>query len=131
MNAVFACKSAVFLLDDNKQLALIESLSHFDVDAKEASVAHWSFTNKQNAGRGTKTLPGARGMYLPMRGAVGIVGVLGIRLTDIEQVLTPEELHLLETFVSQIALTVERAILSEQLAQATGKLQRSNSRLKL
>jgi len=125
LNEVFACKSAVFLPDDQGQLELVENLSHFDVDVKESSVAQWSFINKQNAGHGTKTLPGAQGMYLPMRGAVGIVGVLGIRLMDLEQVLKPEELHLLETFASQIALTVERAILSEQLAKATGNFQRS------
>jgi two-component system sensor histidine kinase KdpD len=122
LNEVFACKSAVFLPENSGQLAAIKQLSFFEVDAKELGVAQWVFLNKQSAGKGTKTLPGSVGMYLPMRGAAGIVGVLGIKITS-GQSLTPEELHLLETFVSQIALTVERAILSEQLAQANSKLE--------
>jgi two-component system sensor histidine kinase KdpD len=122
LNEVFACKSAVFLPEGSGQLVAIKQLSFFEVDAKELGVAQWVFLNKQSAGRGTKTLPGSIGMYLPMRGAAGIVGVLGINLTP-GQTPTPEEFHLLETFVSQIALTVERAILSEQLAQANSKLE--------
>jgi two-component system sensor histidine kinase KdpD len=121
LNEVFACKSAVFLPESSGQLVAIKQLSFFEVDAKELGVAQWVFLNKQSAGRGTKTLPGSIGMYLPMRGAAGIVGVLGIKLTP-GQTPTPEEFHLLETFVSQIALSVERAILSEQLAQANSKL---------
>jgi two-component system sensor histidine kinase KdpD len=121
LNEVFACKSAVFLPDGSGQLVVVKQLSFFEVDAKELGVAQWVFLNKQSAGRGTKTLPGSIGMYLPMRGAASIVGVLGIELTA-GQTQTPEETHLLETFVSQIALTVERAILSEQLAQANRKL---------
>jgi two-component system sensor histidine kinase KdpD len=122
LNEVFACKSAVFLPDENGKLTLAENLSHFTVDTKELGVAQWSFVNKQNAGHGTKTLPGAQGMYLALRGAAGTVGVLGILLAKSDQILQAEELHLLETFGSQIALTVERAILSEKLAQATIKL---------
>ena len=125
LNEVFACKSSAFLPSETGQLELLKDLSNVEVDAKEFGVAQWVFMNKQSAGNGTKTLPGARSMYLPMRGTVGIVGVLGIKMTVPEQMLSPEELHLLETFVSQIAVTVERAILSEQLAQATGKLQRA------
>jgi two-component system, OmpR family, sensor histidine kinase KdpD len=123
-NEVFSCKTAVFLPNDARQLVELKDLNTYDVDAKEFGVAQWVFINNQSAGHGTSTLPGAKGMYQPMQGAVGSVGVIGIMLDDLTKLLTLEEMHLMETFVSQIALTVERAVLSEQLAQATIKLQR-------
>jgi two-component system, OmpR family, sensor histidine kinase KdpD len=122
-NEVFSCKTAVFLPNDARQLVELRDLNTYDVDAKEFGVAQWVFINNQSAGHGTSTLPGAKGMYQPMQGAVGSVGVIGIMLDDLTKLLTLEEMHLMETFVSQIALTVERAVLSEQLAQATSKLQ--------
>ena len=121
LNEVFACKTAVFMPEDSGTLAAVKRFSQFEVDAKELGVAQWVFLNKQSAGRGTKTLPGSIGMYMPMRGSAGIVGVMGIDLLP-GKIISPEESHLLETFVSQIALTVERAVLSEQLAQANSKL---------
>jgi two-component system, OmpR family, sensor histidine kinase KdpD len=123
-NEVFSCKTAVFLPNDARQLVELKDINSYDVDAKEFGVAQWVFINNQSAGHGTSTLPGAKGMYQPMQGAVGSVGVIGIMLDDLTKLLSLEEMHLLETFVSQIALTVERAVLSEQLAQATIKLQR-------
>ncbi len=123
-NEVFSCKTAVFLPNESRQIAELKDLSTFEVDAKEFGVAQWVFINNQSAGHGTSTLPGAKGMYQPMNGAVGLVGVIGILLDDLTRLLSLEEMHLMETFVSHIALAVERAVLSEQLAQATSKLQR-------
>ena len=123
-NEVFSCKTAVFLPNEARQLVELKDLNTYEVDAKEFGVAQWAFINNQSAGHGTSTLPGAKAMYQPMQGAVASVGVIGIMLDDAEKLLSLEEMHLLETFVSQIAITVERAILSEQLAQATIKLQR-------
>ncbi|HEY9756955.1 MAG TPA: sensor histidine kinase KdpD [Oculatellaceae cyanobacterium] len=124
LNEAFACKSQAFLPTESGQLLPVREPddTEIEIDSKELGVAQWVYLNKQSAGSGTKTLPGARSMYLPMKGTVNIVGVLGIRLPTDAPPLTPAELHLLETFVNQIAVTLERAILSEQLAQATGNL---------
>ena len=122
-NEVFSCETAIFLKDENKKLIELKELSTYDVDAKELGVAQWVFINDQSAGHGSTTLPGARGLYQPMRGALGTVGVIGIMLKDLSNALTLEESHLMETFIGQIALAVERAMLSEQLAQAIGQVQ--------
>jgi two-component system sensor histidine kinase KdpD len=124
-NEVFSCKTAVLLPNESGQLEELKELSSFDVDAKEFGVAQWVFINNQSAGHGTSTLPGSKGMYQPMKGAVALVGVIGIMLDDLTRSLNLEEMHLMETFVNQIALAVERAVLSDQLAKATGKLQRT------
>ena len=110
-----------FLPGETGQIEAVAEANLFEADAKELGVAQWVYLNKQSAGRGTKTLPGSLGMYLPMPGTVGVVGVLGIRREE-DSEMTPQELHLLQTFVSQIALTVERTNLSDQLAQANSKL---------
>jgi len=121
VNEVFTCRSVVFLPNESGQLQQVDHIGNFDVDSKELGVAQWVFLNKQSAGRTTKTLPGSRALYVPMIGSVGIVGVIGIAFSDQGENLSAQELHLLETFVSQISMAVERAILSEQLNRAMGQ----------
>lgn len=78
---------------------------HFDV--REQAVAQWVFDHGRMAGKTTDTLPAAKGLYLPLRTARGIVGVLGVHPADPRSVVSPERLHLLEAFANQIALAVE------------------------
>ncbi|MBX0328877.1 sensor histidine kinase KdpD [Oscillochloris sp. ZM17-4] len=79
----------------------------------ELGVAGWVYDHAEPAGLGTNTLPGADAIYLPLKGAQGMVGVLGLRPNRRRSALSPEQLHLLETFVSQTALAFERALLAE------------------
>jgi two-component system sensor histidine kinase KdpD len=102
-----------------------DSLSHdlggqlcFTLDAKEHAVAQWVYEHRQVAGLGTATLPSATALYIPLLGARGAVGVFGIRPAQPRRLLAPEQLHLLETFASQIALGIERAALAEAAQQA-------------
>src|SRR5262245_13854032 len=90
----------------------------FVVDAREAGVAQWVFDHQHMAGLGTTTLPGAAALYLPLVAARGTVGVLGIRPAQPRRLLTPEQGALLETFTSQTALALERALLAEEAQHA-------------
>ena len=83
----------------------------------DLGVAEWCFAHSQMAGRGTATLPGAEALYLPLRGAQGPVGVLGLRTDAADGVTAPEQLHLLEAFADQTASAVERAQLAEEAAR--------------
>jgi two-component system sensor histidine kinase KdpD len=76
------------------------------------------YDHQQMAGLGTATLPSAEALYLPLVASRGAVGVLGVRPAQPRRLLAPEQLHLLETFVSQTALALERAILAEEAQQA-------------
>ena len=90
----------------------------FTLDSKEYAVAQWVYEHRQIAGLGTATLPSAAALYMPLLGAHGAVGVFGIRPAQPHRLLAPEQLHLLETFASQIALGLERAALAEAAQQA-------------
>jgi two-component system, OmpR family, sensor histidine kinase KdpD len=114
---IFNSQTAVCLSNKSGELVVIEGLQgSFEVDAHEFGVAQWVFTHGQTAGAGTSTLPGAKAIYLPLRGTSGAIGVIGILAADSQRLMHPEEMHLLETFVNQTALAVQRARLSE-LAQ--------------
>src|SRR6185436_4956065 len=57
-------------------------------------------------------------VYLPLIGSRGTVGVLGVRSAPARRLISPEQLHLLETFANQIALAIERANLADEAQQA-------------
>lgn len=115
---VFGCQAAVMLPDESGETVVVPGIDKaYELDAKETGVAQWVFLNNQVAGIGTSTLPGAKALYLPLTGAKGIIGVIGILPSNRERMFDPDEMHLLETFVNQMALAVERAWLGEQAAQ--------------
>ena len=88
------------------------------MDTSELAVGQWVHEHGQIAGQGTDTLPGASGLYLPLTGSRGTVGVLGLRPQDPRPLQAPEQLHQLETFASQTALAIERARLAEDAERA-------------
>ena len=100
----------------------------FVLGPKEAGVAQWVYDHQHMAGLGTTTLPSAEALYLPLVAARGTVGVLGVRPAQPRRLLTPEQVALLETFASQTALALERALLAEEAQQA--QLQVETERLR-
>ena len=100
-------------------------------DTSEMAVAQWVYEHREMAGLGTTTLPGAKALYLPLVGSRGAVGVMGVRPPDSRTFEAPEQLHLLETFASQTALAIERAVLAEeaQAAQVRVEAERLRSSL--
>jgi two-component system sensor histidine kinase KdpD len=88
----------------------------FVLSPHDEAVAKWVLDHGQTAGRGTATLPGSVGVYLPLatsRETIGVLGVIpaGTRTVDVEQ------LHLLEAFARLIALALERADLEAEADQ--------------
>ena len=100
-------------------------------DTSELAVAQWVYEHREMAGLGTTTLPGAKALYLPLLGSRGAVGVMGVRPPESKSFEAPEQLHLLETFASQTALAIERAVLAEeaQAAQLRVEAERLRSSL--
>src|SRR5262245_35224369 len=76
------------------------------------AVAQWVHEHSEPAGRGTATLAGAQALHLPLVGSRGPVGVLAIAFKPGARQPGTEEMHLLETFASQAALALERALLA-------------------
>ena len=84
----------------------------------ERNVARWVYDHRQVAGRGTQTLPGSQGLYLPLNTSQGQIGVLGIYLVQADYLLSPDQMHLLETYANQTAVAIERAQLSQETERA-------------
>jgi two-component system, OmpR family, sensor histidine kinase KdpD len=82
-------------------------------------VAQWVANNGKTAGAGTDTLPNATALFVPLAGSQQIVGALGVAAKDRDRFLDPEQVRLLETCGSLIALSIERdqSMLSAHEAQ--------------
>jgi len=92
-------------------------LAPFNMDASDRAVAQWAFEHRAAAGSGTDNVPGAQMRFEPLTSSRGVVGVVGMRPAEPHAFDAPEQEHLLETFVSQVAVAVDRALLADE-AQA-------------
>lgn len=92
----------------------VPEVPSFAIDDKERSVAQWVLERGGGrlAGAGSDTLPGARGLYVPLVTTTGTIGVLGVAPADPKRFRDPTALLLLETFARQIALALEREVLA-------------------
>jgi two-component system sensor histidine kinase KdpD len=73
-----------------------------------AVVARWVADHGQPAGAGMDTLPAATALFVPLLGSQRTLGAVGVRSSDPERFLDPEQRRLLETCASLIALSLER-----------------------
>jgi two-component system sensor histidine kinase KdpD len=89
----------------------------------DLSVAQWVYDHGQMAGQGTDTLPGGDVVYLPLPGSSGMIGVLALLPLNPARIALPEQQRLLETFVSQIALALERVRLAVEAHVAQLKME--------
>ncbi|CAN5411079.1 sensor histidine kinase KdpD [soil metagenome] len=117
---VFASETAIFLADRQGDLRIQagSTLPQATTDQERAAV-HWVFEHQQMAGANTDTLPNVKATYLPLKATRGGLGVLAVKPTDIQRLLDPEQLHLLETFANQTSVAIERAYLADEAQTAT------------
>ena len=119
INEVFSSEVVVLLPDEKGNLSVSSTETEtFALNQRELSVAQWTFDHRQQAGRGTDTLPGARALYLPLITSSRTVGVLGILPKDSAWIFDQEQIHILESFANQTAMAIERALLSEETQAA-------------
>src|SRR5262249_15530843 len=109
---------AILLPDSAGRLAnKAHPVSTLSLDQKELSVATWAFEHRQPAGRYTDTLPTSSAQYLPLITPGGVAGIIGVQMRHAEPP-SVEQAALLQTFVSHIALAVERELLNEATQRA-------------
>lgn len=112
----FGLQTAVFLRDVGGRFSLdAHEGSTWRLPASEEAVSQWVFSNQRPAGRNTDTLPEASGLHLPLLAGDHTEGVLAVNLQG-EELLTPEQRELLETFAAQFAVVAakERGIHAQQ-----------------
>ena len=108
-----------FLFPNNSKLHCPdESPLNISLQTVDLNVANWAFQHGQIAGKNTANLPNESCVYLPLNCSLGTIGVLA--MNPIELI---EEQQFLDTFVTQIVHTLERAKLAEQAKEATLKMQ--------
>lgn len=114
---LFACRAALIMHEP--QVAVYAGPGEGALADVDEGVSIWAYKNKQAAGLGTRTLPGATALYLPLCGADKAIGVLAVapRAGSLK-IDDPESFHLLEIFANQMAVALERAVLSRENSQA-------------
>jgi two-component system sensor histidine kinase KdpD len=124
---IFGGEVAIFLPDSSHSAkTLCPALRRdrgFAESPTEVAVASWVYDRGQLAGAGTDTLPSAQALYLPLVSPEGTVGVLAVRPTDVERLLTTDQRQLLETFASQIALALTRDRFAEAAQHALTQIE--------
>lgn len=119
LSVVFDCQSAVFLTSaDNKLKLACQAEKEYCLRDFSEGVAAWVLQNRQPAGLGTSTLPGATELYLPLLSGQNCMGVLAVKPIRRNRLETKEQFRLLETFANQISLACARAMLSEESERA-------------
>ena len=98
-----------------------------DVDVREMGAVQWVAANAQIAGRGTDTLPSARGLYLPLQAESETLGVFGLAPLD-ERDFSGADILLFETIASVIASALQRAQRADE-AQ-TSRIDSENEKLR-
>jgi two-component system sensor histidine kinase KdpD len=117
-------------------IAAAGSPDWFDDGAgRERGVAQWSFDHARTAGRGTQKLPSSAGRYVPLIGAGGKVGLIGVRLARGDGAdggwSDPETAQALEAIATQAGSALERVALGEshQAARLEAERERLRSAL--
>ncbi len=125
----FKCPVVALVRDVKKGLIVrAGNIESHILDSSERAVVEWCYEQKKIAGKGTDTLPGSLGLYLPLLGAERVVGVLGIFPKDEKQFLSPEAFHMFEMFANQTALAIEGTELSAAAIQSQSQFE--NERLR-
>ncbi len=100
----------------------------YSFHGSDLGVAQWVFDHCKVAGKGTDTLPGTEGVYFPMTGAAGAIGVLALLPINLRRVFLPEQQRLIETFITQIVQAVERVSLTKEAQSAKIKAETESLR---
>jgi len=101
------------------------------VSDRETSVSEWVWANRQEAGVGTRTLPGGSALHVPLTAAGGIVGVLSLSPEQPDRFDDLEQRRQVEAFAAQIAMAMERADLAEQTEKARREVETEQLRSSL
>ena len=109
---------ALVLLSDRTGQLQPRAMPGLALATDELAVAQWALDHGVPAGRGTRTLPGSRGLFLPMTGSEAPVGVLAL-FQDPGRIPDPAAAKGLPlALAAQLSLALERARLAEDRAEA-------------
>lgn len=97
---------------------------------EEYAVAVWVYRNRKPAGVSTDTLPGAKALYLPVKGTDSVLAVIGIPMQDGNQ-LEVFERSLLDGMLYEIAIAIEKYNLNQRQNQIAMNAEKERLRANL
>ena len=103
---------SVFLLPRENRLIVHSASERLVLDGDDIAVATWAYQHGAVAGYDTDTLHGSRLRYIPLQGTQGVVGIMGVKPTELNGFITPEQSRILTAFANQTALALERVNLT-------------------
>ena len=115
---VFGARVVIFLPEDGRLSFRRRTSDLLPVPPSEESIAQWVFDHGHKAGLRTDAHSEATALYIPLRGAREIFGVLTVVPDPENKIFAPEQQQLLEVFAGQTALAIERT-LSQRSAEET------------
>jgi two-component system sensor histidine kinase KdpD len=98
----------VFLLPEGNELVIREVSGGLRLDADDIAVATWAFQHGSVAGYDTDTLHGSRLRYIPIKNSKEILGIIGVKPSEPDGIITHEQDKILLAFANQTALALER-----------------------
>ncbi len=104
------------------------SSARYPVPGNDLGIAQWAYDHRQKAGHNTDTLASADAIYLPLNALKRCLGVLGLRPADPTQLDVPEQMQLLESFVNQTAVAMERVQLADTAQAAEVEIEAEKMR---
>ncbi len=109
----------VFLFPAEGHMSVAAAYPPEDVaDEADLAAARWAYDHQQAAGRGSDTLPGAKRLFLPIKTATGLLAVVGLDREAPGPLFTADERRLLDALLDQIAVSIERIRLGEDVDNA-------------
>jgi len=99
---------SVVLLPEGDHLIVHPTGTGFVLNADDIAVATWAFQHGTVTGYDTDTLHGSRLRYIPLQSSAGVFGVLGVKPTEPEGIITHEQERILTAFANQMAPALER-----------------------
>jgi two-component system sensor histidine kinase KdpD len=114
---VFEADVALSLPEEGGRAPTPYFASTWPLTEKEQGVSLWAFSHRQPAGHSTDTLPSAQGLHLPLLAGDRALGVLSLHLRQ-QSELAPAQRDLLDAFVPQIAVVLDRQRLRDEEHEA-------------
>ncbi|MBM4397547.1 MAG: sensor histidine kinase KdpD [Deltaproteobacteria bacterium] len=119
---------AVFVPDGAGGLRVLHRNRGEKPAGDEAAVARWAWEHERDAGLGTDTLPSTPGLYVPLVGSRGRVGVLAVTPVAPAALQDVSRRRLLDALATQTATAMERALLAEETQQVRLDAEREHLR---
>jgi two-component system sensor histidine kinase KdpD len=104
----------VFLLPEENRLVVRMTSPNLTLNADDIAVATWAFQHGAIAGYDTDTLHGSPLRYIPLQISQGIMGIMGVKPSEPDGIITHEQERILTAFANQAAQALERVNLTKR-----------------